>query len=112
MVRKQQSESSPVKFEDITDSYLYKGNTKYRCTPTERLHQKGEKERKREREIEIEKETDLKNQKASVEHLVFHGHKLPLLSSVFLKHFPSSILWPILGTIFTKYLNLMFADRL
>lgn len=105
----------PAKFEDITDSYLYKGNTKYRCTPTELLHQKGMKERKRKRETEIEteKETDLKDQKASVEHLVFTVTNFPywVLSS-FSNISQAAYCGLFWGTIFTKYLNLMFADRL
>ena len=37
-----------------------------------------------------------------IKHLVFRDHKLPQLNSAFfLKHFPSSILWAILG----KYLH-------
>lgn len=57
-----------------------------------------------ERKCTEEKKMGTRSEKSetSVEHLVFQDHKLPRLNSAFfLKHFPSSILWAILG----KYLH-------
>lgn len=79
---------------------LYKGNTKYRCTPIELLRQKEERKCTREKEMGMGTRSD--KSEISIEHLVFHDHKLLWLNSAsFLKRFPSSILWAILG----KYLH-------
>lgn len=66
--------------------------------PIELLHQK------EERKCAGQKKMGTRSEKSetSTEHLVFHDHKLSRLNSAFfLKHFPGSILWAILG----KYLH-------
>ena len=65
--------------------------------PIELLHQKEERKCTGEKKMGTRSE----NLETLIKHLVFRDHKLQLNSAFFLKHFPSSVLWAILG----KYLH-------
>lgn len=69
----------------------------------ELLHQKGERKCTEMERMRGGWVPDLRNGETSTDCLALHGHKFPWLNSVFfIKHFPGSVLWAILGKCFHK----------